>query len=366
MEFGISSFRGTYLLPPALKQFHASYPQIQVEITELDSWDLEDRILKGLLDIALIAAPSEKLPPALKQFHASYPQIQVEITELDSWDLEDRILKGLLDIALIAAPSEKIRHSCDFLMKDEIVLAVEITELDSWDLEDRILKGLLDIALIAAPSEKIRHSCDFLMKDEIVLAASVNHPVMAFAHPCREKSGEYWIDLKDTKEFTYILGSPLMKDEIVLAASVNHPVMAFAHPCREKSGEYWIDLKDTKEFTYILGSPGTVLGTMLRRELLKAGVEPAAASSQVSAPMAAAMARAGLGLAATYRSCIPAHEPAQYLKIGRNGVFLDLALLYPSGGYRSKAAAALGEVLRQTYLGLDKNIISITGKPSKI
>lgn len=213
VEFGISSFRGTYLLPPALKQFHASYPQIQVEITELDS----------------------------------------------------------------------------------------------WDLEDRILKGLLDIALIAAPSEKIRHSCDFLMKDEIVLAASVNHPVMAFAHPCGQHSGEYWIDLKDTKDFTYILGSP-----------------------------------------------GTVLGKMLRRELLKAGVEPAAASSQVSAPMAAAMARAGLGLAATYRSCIPAHESAQYLKIGRKGVFLDLALIYPSGGYRSKAAAALGEVLRQTYLGLER------------
>lgn len=213
VEFGISSFRGTYLLPPALKQFHASYPQIQVEITELDS----------------------------------------------------------------------------------------------WDLEDRILKGLLDIALIAAPSEKIRHSCDFLMKDEIVLAASVNHPVMAFAHPCGQHSGEYWIDLKDTKDFTYILGSP-----------------------------------------------GTVLGKMLRRELLKAGVEPAAASSQVSTPMAAAMARAGLGLAATYRSCIPAHESAQYLKIGRKGVFLDLALIYPSGGYRSKAAAALGEVLRQTYLGLER------------
>ena len=114
VEFGISSFRGTYLLPPALKQFHASYPQIQVEITELDS----------------------------------------------------------------------------------------------WDLEDRILKGLLDIALIAAPSEKIRHSGDFLMKDEIVLAASVIHPVMAFALPCGQHSGVYWIDLNYTTDFTYILGSP--------------------------------------------------------------------------------------------------------------------------------------------------------------
>ena len=70
--------------------------------------------------------------------------------------------------------------------------------------------------------------------------------------------------------------------------------------------------------------------------------------------MAAAMARAGLGLAATYRSCIPPHEPAQYLKIGKKGVFLDLALIYPSGGYRSKAAGALGEVIRQTYLGLER------------
>ena len=190
VEFGISSFRGTYLLPPALKQFHASYPQIQVEITELDS----------------------------------------------------------------------------------------------WDLEDRILKGLLDIALIAAPSEKIRHSCDFLMKDEIVLAASVNHPVMAFAHPCGQHSGEYWIDLKTQKI------SPTFS--VLLA-------------------QFW--------------------EKMLRRELFKGRRRAAAASSQVSAPMAAAMARAGLGLAATYRSCIPAHESAQYLKIGRKGVFLDLALIYPSG-----------------------------------
>ncbi len=211
VEFGISSFRGTYLLPPVLKRFQSSYPQIQVEITELDS----------------------------------------------------------------------------------------------WDLEDRILKGLLDIALIAAPSEKIKHSCDFLMKDEIVLAASVNHPVLAFAHPCEEMPGEQWIDLRDTKDFTYILGSP-----------------------------------------------GTVLGKMLRRELLKSGTEPNVSSSQISAPMAAAMARAGLGLAATYRSCIPAHEPAKYLRIGPNGVFLDLALTYPAGGYRSKATSALGEVIRQTYLGL--------------
>ena len=55
--FGISTYRGTYLLPPVLKKFHALYPRVHVEICEMDSIDLENKILEGLLDLALIAAP---------------------------------------------------------------------------------------------------------------------------------------------------------------------------------------------------------------------------------------------------------------------------------------------------------------------
>ena len=61
VEFGISTFRGTYLLPPVLKRFHELHPNVHVEITEMDSIDLEDQILKGLLDIALIAAPPVRI-----------------------------------------------------------------------------------------------------------------------------------------------------------------------------------------------------------------------------------------------------------------------------------------------------------------
>ena len=56
MIFGISTYRGTYLLPPVLKRFRTLYPKVHVEICEMDSIDLEDQLLEGLLDLALIAA----------------------------------------------------------------------------------------------------------------------------------------------------------------------------------------------------------------------------------------------------------------------------------------------------------------------
>ena len=61
IELGISTFRGTYLLPRVLKRFQELYPNIHVEITEKDSLFLEDMLLEGLLDIALLGLPSIKL-----------------------------------------------------------------------------------------------------------------------------------------------------------------------------------------------------------------------------------------------------------------------------------------------------------------
>ena len=52
---GVSTYRGTYLLPPVLKRFRSLYPGIHVQISEMDSIDLEDQLLEGLLDLALIS-----------------------------------------------------------------------------------------------------------------------------------------------------------------------------------------------------------------------------------------------------------------------------------------------------------------------
>lgn len=55
---GISSFRGSYLLPPVLNAFHLDYPHIEVEFVEENSLALEQRLLKGDIDIALLVLPT--------------------------------------------------------------------------------------------------------------------------------------------------------------------------------------------------------------------------------------------------------------------------------------------------------------------
>lgn len=50
-----------------------------------------------------------------------------------------------------------------------------------------------------------------------------------------------------------------------------------------------------------------------------------------------------------YRSCREDYPHTQYYSIGAEGVFLDLGLAFPPGNYRSRAALALADTLKQYY-----------------
>lgn len=208
IEFGTATFRGTYLLPRVLKKFHERYPGIHVEITEKDSLPLEEMILDGLLDLALVALPT------------------------------------------------------------------------------------------------------------VYLSQNVD---------------------------------PLMKDEILLVTAKDHPIMQYVHPAIDESGHPWVRLADTANYEFILGPQQTILGRVAREEFRKLGLKPFTRNTNFTAPFAAAMAREGVALAFTYKSCIVETENAAYLRIGEHGIFLELGLAYPSGEYRSKATRALGQLFHETY-----------------
>lgn len=67
---GISSFRGSYLLPPVLNAFRLEHPDVKVEIVEQNSMALEQMILAGEIDIALLvmseADPRLNIQPVMK------------------------------------------------------------------------------------------------------------------------------------------------------------------------------------------------------------------------------------------------------------------------------------------------------------
>lgn len=59
--FGISSFRGLRMLPKILKSFHEKYPKVKVDVVEKHSMQLEELLIEGKLDLAVVAMPTVKL-----------------------------------------------------------------------------------------------------------------------------------------------------------------------------------------------------------------------------------------------------------------------------------------------------------------
>ena len=67
IRLGISTFRGTYILPHVMKNFHQQYPGITVTISEANTIDLEQKIIDGVLDLALVTIPYQVIKgPALE------------------------------------------------------------------------------------------------------------------------------------------------------------------------------------------------------------------------------------------------------------------------------------------------------------
>lgn len=178
-------------------------------------------------------------------------------------------------------------------------VTVNIHEENSLELEQKILDGTLDMALVALPMKKLDRKVDFLLRDEICIIAHKSHPI-----------------LTDAK--------------------------------RSSSGRLFIRLQDAIDYEFVLSPRNTILGDRSRQAFLRAGISPIVYNDQSNAFFAAAMAREGIGLAFTYRSCVGETPDINLLSIGPEGEFIDLALVYPDG-YRSRAAAELGRLFHERY-----------------
>ena len=140
---------------------------------------------------------------------------------------------------------------------------------------------------------------------------------------------------------------PVMQDEVLLAVHRSHPILTAVHEERENSGRAWIDIRDAADCEFILSDRFTILGETAHQLFGEAGFTPKTTCGYVSAPLAAALARQGLGLAFTYRSCLVPGKDTAYLSIGKEGYYVDLVLLTPPDGYESWATRALARMIRQ-------------------
>lgn len=209
IRLGISTFRGTYILPPTLRKFHQRYPGVSVEITEADSFKLEEMIMKNQLDMALIA-----LPPK-------------------------------------------------FLENPPI---------------------------------------DICIKDEVCLIANPDHPIIQRAST------------------------------------------------RGASPRLWVEPADLMDFTFIFSGNHQILGRLARQLFRQYGAMPSKIyPTDVSPLLATALVRSGIGVALSYHSSCQLYPDLLYLSIAPERIFVDLALVYPSHGYRSQACKALSACFHEYH-----------------
>lgn len=180
-------------------------------------------------------------------------------------------------------------------------IRIRVVEQSSSRLEGLLLNGGLDLAIVAMPCSRLQNQAEFLRQDEIVIAAHRDHPVMELAR---------W---------------------------------------RPGAPGYWIELGDAARFEFILARPDTVLGAFGRRLMQQAGVQHSFSNDNFTADLTFSMAAQGLGLAFTYYPYARLQGNAVPLRIGREGVFLDLGIVRAPGEYRSRAADALVQVIREIY-----------------
>ena len=118
-------------------------------------------------------------------------------------------------------------------------------------LEQLLIEGRLDLALIALPPVKLKDEVPLLLQDEILLVVSHDHPVNALS---RER-------VLDTGEI-----------------------------------RRYVEMEDTMDYDYILSDYDTILGSMSRAAFSRRGLVPKVCNGNLTAPFAAAMARAGPGI----------------------------------------------------------------------
>lgn len=181
---------------------------------------------------------------------------------------------------------------------------VNIVAGDSVDLEYMLQRGDLDLALLVLGKAAKNLDSAFLMDDEICLIAHPHHPIM-----------------KKVRKGT-------------------------RHNLQE-TPPWFIDIHEISQYEFILSGYDTILGKKAREIFARHHISPIVHNENLSALFAASMGSGGIGLAFTYYSSRRYFQGAEFISLGKDGTSVELSIAMPKGGYHSKAALALADVMKE-------------------
>lgn len=115
--FGVSSFRGSYIIPPVLKKFYDQNPRASVHIYEGNSMNLVEKIREGDLDLALSAYPITSTEGIQMEY---LYRDEVVLVATNDHPIIDKV-RTAADGRLWVPMEEVTRHECILSGKDTML-----------------------------------------------------------------------------------------------------------------------------------------------------------------------------------------------------------------------------------------------------
>lgn len=114
---GISPTRNGEIFIGHLRRLKAEFRQAKSELYDSEGMR-GGRVVLGISSFR----GQQTLPRILRRFGELYPEVRVQVEEHNSMKLEELLLDGKLDVAVIALPATKLKNEAHFLKKEEIYL----------------------------------------------------------------------------------------------------------------------------------------------------------------------------------------------------------------------------------------------------
>ncbi len=143
---------------------------------------------EGILKVAFpVMRGSYLLPCTLPIFHSLYPNVKLSITEANSWELEDMLLRGEIDLAFFNLPVRNENIDYDIISHEEVLLVMSKQNplAECGTVKDGLRYPWMDLKLLhrqglilQVPGQRTRETVDHLFKisrfepDNILLETS--------------------------------------------------------------------------------------------------------------------------------------------------------------------------------------------------
>jgi LysR family transcriptional regulator, hydrogen peroxide-inducible genes activator len=128
----------TVVLTPAGQEIAARAESILAQVRELSEFARQHHgVLSGSVRLGIIPSVAPYLLPAiLTEQGRHYPELDLQIRETQTDILMDELIRGELDVVLVALPVQNAQFEAMPLFDDRFLIAVQAQEAERWNTPD--------------------------------------------------------------------------------------------------------------------------------------------------------------------------------------------------------------------------------------